>query len=308
HRRRPPGRFRVGSPAMIHSMTGFGNASAHVDATHYAVEIRSVNNRYLKPTLRLPEALAGLEPKLEARLRKALGRGSVTYTLHLKTDAADAALEVNTAALQSYVDALKPFADADRPVDLASLLTLPGVLADPAAEPTDLLKQHEAPVLELTDKALATLVEHRRAEGRALQGELDKHLDVIAANVERVAEKAPRIVKDYHRRLTARVNELITEAALKVEESELIREVAVFAEKADVAEEIQRLGHHVEHFRSTCQQDAAQAGRKLDFLTQEMLREANTIGSKANDADIAAHVVDIKGAIDRLKEQVQNVE
>ncbi|MEM8872965.1 MAG: YicC/YloC family endoribonuclease [Planctomycetota bacterium] len=293
---------------MIYSMTGFGDASAHVGSTHYAVEARSVNNRYLKPTIRLPDALAGLEPKLEAMLRKALGRGSVTLTLHLKTEAADAALEVNTAALRSYVEALKPFADSDKPINLADLLTLPGVLADPAAEPTDQLKEHEQHVMELADRAIAALVGHRRAEGHSLQAELDKHLDVIAANVTKVAEHAPKIVKDYHRRLTARVNELLAEGALKVEESELIREVAVFAEKADVAEEIQRLGHHVEHFRKTCKKDGEQAGRKLDFLTQEMLREANTIGSKANDAQIAGHVVEIKGAIDRLKEQVQNVE
>ena len=196
-------------------------------------------------------------------------------------------------------------------VDVAKLMSLPGVLVDPAAEPSNDPDHapHEQAVMRLVDEALARLREHRLAEGRALHADLTNNLDVIADRLDAVAAGAPGVVADYHRRLTARVNELIGNAELKVAEADLVREVAVFAEKADIAEEITRLRHHVETFRNTIDGDQEeQVGRRLDFLAQEMLREANTIGSKTPDATIAGSVVDIKGAIDRLKEQVQNVE
>jgi uncharacterized protein (TIGR00255 family) len=147
----------------------------------------------------------------------------------------------------------------------------------------------------------------RRREGEALFNELMKHVNLIAANLKEIAVRAPFVVEDYHKRLATRVNQLMAKAELRVNESDLIKEVAVFAERADIAEEIQRLTSHLDAFEQSCR-SGEHAGRKLDFIAQEMLREANTIASKANDAQIARHIVEIKGAIDRLKEQVQNVE
>ena len=147
----------------------------------------------------------------------------------------------------------------------------------------------------------------RQREGKSLFDELMKHVNVISTSLEEIAKRAPSVIEDYHKRLTQRVSQLMSKAELKVNEVDLIKEVAVFAERADIAEEIQRLSHHLKAFEDACQSDE-HSGRKLDFITQEMLREANTIGSKANDAPIARHIVEIKGAIDRLKEQVQNVE
>jgi uncharacterized protein (TIGR00255 family) len=134
-----------------------------------------------------------------------------------------------------------------------------------------------------------------------------RHVKVISTALAAIGERAPMVVEDYHKRLSQRVNQLLQKAELSVSQADLIKEVAVFAERADIAEEIQRLTTHLDAFEQACRKDA-HAGRKLDFITQEMLREANTIASKANDASIARHIVDIKGAIDRLKEQVQNVE
>jgi uncharacterized protein (TIGR00255 family) len=134
-----------------------------------------------------------------------------------------------------------------------------------------------------------------------------KHIRIIAENLAEIQKLAPSVIEDYHKRLSQRVNSLLTKAELKVSEVDLIKEVAVFAERADIAEEIQRLTHHLDAFEQSCR-TSEHAGRKLDFITQEMLREANTIASKANDAQIARHIVEIKGAIDRVKEQVQNVE
>ena len=293
---------------MIVSMTGFGDATAERDGTHYAVEIRSLNNRFFKPVIKLPENVSGLEPELESMLREKLGRGSITYILKLRTDSAEAAYHLNVNALKNYLDQLQEVKGLDRfvQIDLASLVQLPGVCQEPRDE-TDEIERHGATIRDLTAKAIVKLDAMRRREGEALFAELMRHVSLIRSNLREIAELAPTVVEDYHRRLHQRVSQLLAKAELQVSQVDLIKEVAVFAERADIAEEIQRLGSHMDSFEQSCRQ-GEHAGRKLDFIAQEMLREANTIASKANDAEIARRIVEIKGAIDRLKEQVQNVE
>ena len=293
---------------MIVSMTGFGDAAAERDGTHYAVEIRSLNNRFFKPVIKLPDAVSGLEPELESLLRERLGRGSITYIMKMRSDSAEAAYHINVGALQAYVDQLRTVKGLDGlvTIDLAGLVQLPGVCSEPRDE-SDEIARHGDHVRELTRSAIVKLQAMREREGRALFDELMRHVAVIAAALADIAIRAPAVVVDYHNRLQQRVNQLLQRAELRVSEPDLIREVAVFAERADVAEEIQRLTSHLGAFEDACRTDE-HAGRKLDFIAQEMLREANTIGSKANDAAIARSIVEIKGAIDRLKEQVQNVE
>jgi uncharacterized protein (TIGR00255 family) len=293
---------------MIISMTGFGDAHADRDGTHYAVEIRSLNNRYFKPIIKLPESVSGLEPELESMLREKLGRGSITYILKMRSDSAEAAYHINTQALKSYLEQLQSVKGIDRlvQIDLASLVQLPGVCQEPRDD-TDEMERRGPIVRELTAKAIVKLNAMRTREGEQLFNELMRHVGVIAANLAEIAKRAPSVIEDYHRRLSLRVGQLLSKAELKVNEPDLIKEVAVFAERADIAEEIQRLTSHLGAFEQACR-EGEHAGRKLDFITQEMLREANTIASKANDAQIARHIVEIKGAIDRLKEQVQNVE
>jgi uncharacterized protein (TIGR00255 family) len=183
---------------------------------------------------------------------------------------------------------------------------LPGVCQEPRDE-GDEIERHGPMVRDLTQKAIEKLDEMRRREGLALFEELMRHVKLIAENLKEIQKRAPLVVEDYHRRLALRINQLLNSAELKVNEADVIKEVAVFAERADIAEEIQRLTSHLDAFEQSCR-TGEHAGRKLDFIAQEMLREANTIASKANDAQIARHIVEIKGAIDRLKEQVQNVE
>ncbi len=293
---------------MIVSMTGFGDATVERDGTHYAVEIRSLNNRYFKPTIKLPDNVSGLEPELETMLREKLGRGSITCVLKMRMDSAEAAYHINTPALKAYLEQLQEVKGLDRlvTIDLAALVALPGVCQEPRDE-TDEIARHGPVVREMTVKAIAKLNSMREREGKSLFDELMRHVTVIARNLAEIEKRAPFVIEDYHKRLNQRVNQLLSKAELKVSEVDLIKEVAVFAERADIAEEIQRLGHHLKAFEEACRSDE-HAGRKLDFITQEMLREANTIASKANDAQIARHIVEIKGAIDRLKEQVQNVE
>lgn len=293
---------------MIVSMTGFGDATTERAGTHYTVEIRSLNNRFFKPIIKLPDNVSGLEPELESMLREKLGRGSITFILKMRTDSAEAAYHINIPALKSYVQQLQSIQGLDRfvQIDLASLVQLPGVCQEPRDE-TDEIERHGPVVREMALKAVHKLDAMRRREGQTLFTELMRHAQLIAENLSEIQKRAPLVVEDYNRRLQQRINQLLQSAELHVNESDVIKEVAVFAERADIAEEIQRLTSHLDAFEQSCR-TSEHAGRKLDFIAQEMLREANTIGSKANDAQIARHIVEIKGAIDRLKEQVQNVE
>jgi uncharacterized protein (TIGR00255 family) len=293
---------------MIVSMTGFGDATCERDGTHYAVEIRSLNNRFFKPVIKLPDNVSGMEPELESMLREKLGRGSITYILKMRTDSAEAAYHINIEALRSYLEQLQQVKGLDRfvQIDLGSLVQLPGVCQEPRDE-TDEIQRHGPIVRELTEKSIARLDTMRRHEGEKLFVELMRHLKVISTSLVEIQKRAPMVVDDYHRRLSQRINQLLAKAELQVNQADLVKEVAVFAERADICEEIQRLTSHLDAFEQSCRDDE-HGGRKLDFIAQEMLREANTIASKANDADIARQCVEIKGAIDRLKEQVQNVE
>jgi uncharacterized protein (TIGR00255 family) len=293
---------------MIVSMTGFGDATTESDGTHYAVEIRSLNNRFFKPVIKLPETVSGLEPELESMLREALGRGSITYILKMRSDSAEAAYHINTQALKAYLEQLQAVKGLDRlvQIDLAALVQLPGVCQEPRDE-TDEIARHGPVVRKLTGIAIQKLDAMRRREGEALFADLMKHVKLISSNLKEIQARAPFVIEDYHKRLSQRVHQLMAKAELKVNEVDLIKEVAVFAERADISEEIQRLTTHLEAFEQSGR-TGEHSGRKLDFIAQEMLREANTIASKANDATIAKHIVEIKGAIDRLKEQVQNVE
>jgi uncharacterized protein (TIGR00255 family) len=293
---------------MILSMTGFGDATGELNGTHYSVEIRSLNNRYFKSTIKLPDNVSGLEPELETILRERLGRGSITFILKMRSDSAEAAYHINAPALKFYLQQLQAVREFDKVahIDLAALLALPGVCQEPRDE-TDEIERHGPVVRELTLKAIEKLNGMRNREGHQLFSELMRHVEAISSNLREIAKRAPSVVDEYHKRLSQRVNQLLSKAELKVNEPDLIKEVAVFAERADIAEEIQRLTSHLGAFEQACR-EGEHAGRKLDFISQEMLREANTIASKANDAQIARHIVEIKGALDRLKEQVQNVE
>ena len=293
---------------MIVSMTGFGDAVAEKNGTHYAVEIRSLNNRFFKAVIKLPDTVSGLEPELESLLREQLGRGSVTYILKLRSESAEAAYKINTNALKAYIDQLSNIKgiDGNLKLDLGALLGLPGVCQEPRDE-TDEIAEHGPLIRELSIKAVIKLNGMRQREGESLFKDLMKHAKVITTSLAEIEKRAPLVIEEYHKKLTQRVNQLIGKAELQLDSTVLCKEVAVFAERTDISEEIQRLTSHMEAFENACR-TGEHPGRKLDFITQEMLREANTIASKANDAPIARQIVEIKGAIDRLKEQVQNVE
>ncbi len=293
---------------MIRSMTGFGEARIDEDDHAYHVELRSVNHRYFKVHMRLPEEFSFLETRLEQVLRRHLTRGSVTLRLSVRDLSAEAAQDLNAAAVRAYVERLRQAAgdQADLTIDLATLALLPGVCQP--HEMDDARRQRCAAIIErLTDQAAGRLVEMRRAEGAALAEDLRRHVEQVRTLTAEIRALAPRMVEQYRDRLAARVQELIADSGAKLADEDLLREVAIFAERSDISEELSRLDSHVEQFLAAMG-SGEPAGRKLDFIAQEMLREANTIGSKSADAGISRRVVELKGAIDRIKEQVQNVE
>lgn len=293
---------------MLRSMTGFGAASGQVEGVEYAVEIRSVNNRYYKSSIKLPDEMAGVEPEIEKLLRESLSRGHVTVSVRMRLGDEQAAGQVNVAALNRYVDQLRMIeieGNATMRIDLASLLLLPGVCSSPAAE--DLCLRTKDGLVALVQSALAALVAMRKNEGDALRKDLLDNCRILDEQLAVVAARSPAVVTDYQQRLTARVQDLTRAGKIDIDQAMLAREIAIFAERSDINEEISRLSGHVEQFRAAMA-SGEPAGRKLDFLAQEMLREANTIASKANDGEIARSAVEMKTAIDRIKEQVQNAE
>jgi len=293
---------------MILSMTGYGDAQTSREGVHYALEIRTLNNRYFKAVIKLPEPLQFLEADVERLLRSRLGRGSVSYTLRIRDESPQAAYEINAAALDSYLEQVRRVAAGDKAIsiDLATILLLPGVCQPRELDPQQRQEQWQV-IEQLTNEALDRLLAMRRREGQALREALLEYCGQMRKHLASVAERAPAVVSDYQERLRQRVETLLAGGEFHVAQDDLIREVAVFAERCDIREELDRLDSHLGQFVALCDSNE-HAGRKLEFLSQEMLREANTIASKANDATIAAHVVELKALIDRLKEQVQNVE
>ncbi len=301
---------------MVRSMTGFGDAAREEEGFSCAVEIRGLNNRYFKPVVRVPEEASGLEPEVEAVLRQRVGRGTVTATVHLQEKGKDAAYQLNSGAIQQYLDYLRDVADqaSERTggrvgltVDLGSIMTLPGVIQPP--DEASLVHRVRETVVQLAEEACDKLVAMREREGKQLLEDLLTQRRRIGEWVERIAEVAPRVVQDYEQRLRARVDQLLSHAEVDAAEVDLAKEVAVYGERADISEEIQRIRTHLQHLEQILHQsDPTPAGRTVDFIAQELLREANTIGSKSNDPTINRTIVEVKRAIDRIKEQAQNIE
>ena len=294
---------------MIHSMTGYAAVQYVRDGASYVLEVRSLNNRYLKLSIKVPENLQFLESEMERIVRNRLARGSVALTLRVRREAGGGAVPINAAALQRYAQELVAVplpTNIATSMDLATLASLPGVCEVPPID-DESRDQVLGLAAELTNQALDVMVEMRRREGDTLRAELTSCCNEIRERVVQVASRAPLVIDEYHERLKTRVETLMKSSRLELESEGLMREVALYAERSDINEEVSRLRSHLDQFEELCE-GGKPVGRTLEFLTQEMLREANTIASKSGDAAIARNIVEVKGLIDRLREQVQNVE
>lgn len=292
---------------MLRSMTGFGAGRARVGDEEVSVELRSLNHKFCEVKARLPREFAALEPAITRQVKERLARGAVEVHVRRQTATASGTVPtVDVGLAQEYARAFRELANAlgvPAEVTWHHVATQPGVVRL-EEKGVDLEAAGQA-VREALEQALTALEQMRRTEGEALYADLDNRLKLLEGWSREVAELAPKSVEEYQQRLTERVAEL--GRGVVVDPQRLAQEVVLFAERTDIAEEVTRLASHLEQFRALMT-SSEPAGRRMDFLVQEMHREVNTTGSKSQHAEISARVVSMKAEVERIREQVQNVE
>ncbi|MEE9199985.1 MAG: YicC/YloC family endoribonuclease [Candidatus Brocadiales bacterium] len=290
-------------------MTGFGRAESKDDNAVLTVEIRSVNNRFLKVSTKLPDSLLAYREQWEKILKNRLSRGSVFMDIECRLLQELPGFQVNLETLKGYYGSLKELREELGPegdVPLASLFSLPGICERVKVQENDLAEL--VPVFEkLINSALDELMGMRVQEGGVLEEDIVSSKERITRMLDVLEKRAPEVVSGYRDRLRKRVSNLLQGVDVELSDGELAREVAFFAERADIAEEITRLGSHISQLEEAIREDAP-SGRKQEFIIQEMFREANTMGSKVSDGDMLRIVIDIKMEVEKIKEQVFNVE
>ena len=288
-------------------MTGYGRARATRNLRDITVEVRSVNNRYLDCTVKMPRMYAFAEDAVKARVQKAVSRGKVDVFISVDASAADVAkVNVNTALAAQYAEALKALAavcGGEERVTSEQLARFPDVLTVTKADED--LETVSADLCAVLDEALAAYNDMRAVEGQKLAEDISNRLDAIERYTGQVEMRSPETVAEYRAKLTARMEEVLQSTT--VDEQRILMEAAIYADKVAVDEETVRLRSHVAQLRTMLASDEPM-GRKMDFLIQEVNRESNTIGPKCNDVAIANVVVGLKAEVEKMREQVQNVE
>lgn len=302
-----------GTNALLLSMTGQGQGRTPYGSAEITAEVRAVNNRHLKLHLRASDTLGSLEPQIEALVRSEIRRGSLQLGVQLTGGQFAFEYELQLGVVEGYLRQCQLLAEKlgiESNVSVADVLALPGVVNDvrsSGAGSAALADELIAKVLETVKSALDCLNRMRAVEGESMRCELSQQLAKLDVSTSAIEQRAPAVIDEYRERLSLKLTKALAEIGQKVQEADLVREVLLMADRADIREEIVRLRSHFSQFAKLLEADESQ-GRKLDFLIQEMFREANTIGSKAGDAEVAQRVVDIKTIIEQMRELVQNVE
>lgn len=290
-------------------MTGFGESHQQADGLAVLIEVRTINNRYFKFSMRSGEGYTALESQVEAVVREKIKRGTVQVNLQVQRASSPDDFSINSAVLDSYRQQLLGLQSrwgTKGEVPIESLLILPGVVNEKLSDPS--VAEADWPVIERTLlAALEQLTKMRRDEGQAMAADLAANCGAIAAELKQIAARAPLVVDAFRTRLADRIRTALSEHELTLNPADLVREISIYAERSDISEEVVRLESHLAQYLEIMASQES-AGRKLEFLTQEMLREINTIGSKSSDIEIARHVIEIKATIERLREMIQNVE
>ena len=292
---------------MIKSMTGFGRAEQIIDGRDIIVEIRSVNHRYYEFSARVPRAYGYVEEKLKSFLNGRISRGKVEVSVSISAvEAADTLIEINKAVAKGYVDALRSVGEELGLADdltLSQLVRLPDIFT--VRKTADDEEQIWNSVRIVADEAVSKFVAMREAEGLKMKEDVLERADIIERLVDEVDRLSPISAENYRSKLYSRLCEVLADK--NIDEQRIVTEAAIFADKTAVAEETVRLKSHIRQLRDMLALDEP-VGRKLDFLIQEFNREANTIGSKAQDIAVTKIVVDLKSEIEKIREQIQNIE
>lgn len=294
---------------MVKSMTGYGRARQTLGNRDITVEVRSVNNRYLDTTVKLPRAYIFTEDAIKQRVQKAVSRGKLDVFVTIDASAADeTVVTVNEPLAAAYLEALRRVealgGDALKGVYSAvDVARFPDVLAVTKAEED--LESVQADICAVADEALSAYNAMRATEGEKLAADISGRLDAIEALTGKVEARSPETLREYREKLTARMQEVLQSTT--IDEARILTEAAIYADKIAVDEETVRLRSHLSQLRTMLESDEPM-GRKMDFLIQEVNRESNTVGSKCNDVEIARIVVELKAEVEKIREQVQNIE
>lgn len=292
---------------MVKSMTGFGRETVESENWNVTVEVKSVNNRFLDISVKMPKQYNPLEDQIKKEISAVLHRGHVdVYITVEEVGERKESIIVDTELAKEYCRAIKEVSEATGipyQINLRDVASYYGVLTAQKEESD--LDELWITMREAVQGSLGKLLEMRVTEGTKLATDIFARIDILAEIKDKIAVRSPLVVSDYREKLQRRISEILGE--VEVDQDKLLNEVAFFADKADIAEELTRLGSHFEQFRANLKKDEA-VGRKLDFILQEMNREVNTIGSKANDTEISHLVIEAKGELEKIREQVQNFE
>ncbi|MEE8185876.1 MAG: YicC/YloC family endoribonuclease [Thermodesulfobacteriota bacterium] len=288
---------------MIKSMTGYGSSEITLQGRRYSIEARSVNHRFIDISMRLSEGFLKYEQKIREMIKRRFSRGYFTVYVHSTSDTAKS-LDINIPLARNYLDAIKRLKEElniDGSIDLSLMLMFREIFLRGELEYGE---NNWEELKEGIDTALSKLTDMRKAEGKNLSHDISSGLVALGGYVAKIREREPSVIDFYRERLKRRIESF---SDIQIEEQRLLAEVAIFAERSNITEELTRLDSHIEQFNKTMELNEPN-GRRLDFLCQEMLREINTIASKANDVDISHMVVEMKWELEQIREQVQNIE
>ncbi|MBQ6543267.1 MAG: YicC family protein [Clostridia bacterium] len=292
---------------MIKSMTGYGRQTCAVDGMNITVEIKSVNHRYFEFSSKLPRNYGFLDEKLKSFFAGKITRGKLECYVSIEaTEEPDTVVEVNRPLVGSYLAAYKEISEVfslENDIKVSDIVKAPDTLIIRKQEADE--ERIWAAVSQVAASSLEKFLQMREKEGERLKADVSSRLDAILNKVAFVEVRSPETIREYNDKLLARLNDLLGD--VHIDEQRILTEAAIFADKVAVAEETVRLRSHIDQMRVFLDSDEA-TGKKMDFLVQEMNREANTIGSKGNDVEIARAVVDIKAEIEKIREQIQNIE
>lgn len=291
---------------MIKSMTGYGRAKLSKDDREYQIEIKSVNHRYLDISVRIPKQLSYLEETIKKEIAKKVKRGKIDVFVTFENNSLEGKeIKINTELAKAYIDELKKLAEKENilsDIQVTEISKYPDVLNIQSNQDDEKITEE---VLETITIATDNLVQMRETEGNKISEDLLKRLNIINKKVEEIAKLSTGLIEEYVVKLEERINEILKNQ--EIDKTRLAQEVVIYADKCSIEEEVTRLNSHISQFKNLLNSNEA-IGKKLDFIIQEMNRETNTIGSKANNLEITNGVIDIKTEIENIREQVQNIE